>query len=84
MICEDDVEFNDNFPISMNIPVSFGMFYLCYYDYENLSFVDPDSNKYTKDSKYNLIKLCKTRSTINYILNKKTYDLILEIEKHNT
>lgn len=84
LIVEDDVYFNDTFPININIPLDFGLFYLGYYDYYNLSIRDENSDLYTKDSKYNLLRLFFTQSTISYIVNKKTYDKILYIRENNT
>ena len=84
LIVEDDVFFEDNFPININVPTDFGLFYLAYYDYNNLSIRDNDSDKYMKDSKYNLLRMFYTQSTISYIVNKKTYDRILNIREYNT
>ena len=84
LILEDDVLFEDNFPININIPLDFGLFYLAYYDYENFYIRENDSDTYMKDSKYNLLRMFYTRSTISYIVNKKTFDTILNIREHNT
>ena len=84
LIVEDDVFFEDNFPININIPLDFGLFYLGYYEYDNLSIKDIDSDKYINHSEYNLLRMFYTRSTISYIANKKTYDSILNIREYNT
>lgn len=84
LIVEDDVSFEDIFPIDINIPLDFGIFYLGYYDYDNLSIKDENSDNYMKDSKYNLLRMFYTRSTISYISNKKTYDEILSSREYNT
>lgn len=84
LIVEDDVFFRDNFQININIPQDFGLFYLGYYDYNNLSIRDENSDKYMKNSKYKLLRMFYTRSTFAYICNKKTYDSILNVRPHNT
>ena len=84
LIVEDDVSFEDIFPIDINIPLDFGIFYLGYYDYDNLSIRDENSNNYMEKSKYNLLRMFYTRSTFSYIVNKKTFDTILGVREINT
>lgn len=84
LILEDDVLFENNLPININVPLDFGLFYLSYYEYDNLSIKDKNSDKYMKESKYNLMRMFYTRSTISYIVNKKIYDNILSVREFNT
>ena len=79
LICEDDVDFLGTFPINVNIPEDFGMFYLGYFDYDNLSVKDNNLDL-NKDSNFSLMRLFYSRSTFCYILNEKTYDSILANE----
>ena len=84
LICEDDIEFLNSFPLDINVPEKFGLFYLSYYDYDNLSIIDENSESYCKNSKYNLIRLFYSRSTLSYIVNETLYDDIIEFENKNS
>jgi GR25 family glycosyltransferase involved in LPS biosynthesis len=78
MICEDDVKFNFTFPLHINIPENWGMFYLGYYDYEMKSIKCNDSNQYCMNSLFSLMRLFFARSTFCYIVHQKYYDMIID------
>jgi GR25 family glycosyltransferase involved in LPS biosynthesis len=79
LICEDNVKFMVDLPINIFIPNDFGIFYLSYYDIDNLSFYD----KRIANNNYDFLRLFYARNTNSYILNEKAYDIILSSEQVN-
>ena len=85
LIIEDDALFLEKFPINMNIPKDFGLFYLGYYDKNNLSIISNESiGNEGLNNKFNLLRMFYTQSTISYIVNINAYNNILDAQNYNT
>lgn len=77
MICEDDARFTSTFPIPVNVPDDWCMFYLGYWDTTNMSVKCEDSATLCTVPPFSLMRLFYSRGTFCYLLNEKMYDSLI-------